>query len=293
MAEVVQLGSFTCRFLGQLFANVLEDLCGITCSTVKQKLHSLGTMATPLTEALPRLERVARAVCHVVNVTPDNPDCQPKAADVQFLMGYAGREPLERQWRIWLTGTSDWWTQEMQNINKISGKSILLQPKVEQLQALLNDASEKGWSTEEMRHAGELYAGGHLLEILQEAAGKLLEPAQGTKPKSKLSTPLVDAVLSGLHLFAAQPGVLSMMQQIREMATAKSADIAGSDLCRLMQQAMESMTEDLEDFGVVLTLVKQCALPDDCDEEVAEKFLFILMRSVCNKVGLSPIFWQP
>ena len=225
---MVKLGERACELLGSLFQKILEDLNGPLGQALNKKLTDVAA-AAPLLEALSSLQRVARAVCHIVNVNPDPKLSQPKAADVQFFTAYAGRAPLERQWKNWFSNTNDWWTHEVQSILKVSGRSILLQPKVEQLEELLE---KEDLSTGDMSSAIDLYVevsagtreivhkpmGEDLLDKVKATVQHLLESPDGVK----ISTPLVDMLLRGLQVFAAQPGVLTLSQQATRDGDVKS-----------------------------------------------------------------------
>ena len=278
-------------FWGPSSKKILEDLNGPLGQALKKKLMDVAA-AVPFVEALDSLERVARAVCHIVNVNPDPKLSQPKAADVQFFMAYAGRAALERQWKSWFSATNEWWTQEVQSILKVSGRSILLQPKVEQLQDLL----EKGeLSRGDLSSAIDLYVevsagtreivhkpmGEDLLGMVTAKVKHLLEAGDGVE----ISTPLVDMLLRGLQVFAAQPGVLSLSQQLRLMATSKVADIAGTDLCSLMEATVPNGAISFEDFGKAAELVKRCTkLPENLDAKTADHFLLLMVQCLSAEV---------
>ena len=237
VADLVLMGDFACEFVGQLFAHVLDDLGGPVGQSLQEKLKSY-VVATPLVEGLDRLARLGRAVCHIVNVNPDPTRSQPKPDDVQYFLSYGGREALERQWKVWLTNSHDWWTQEVQSIAKVSGKSLLLQPQVQELTDMLQ-VKEEEWEQHKLLRAIDLYKqiaegtrdivhkplGQQLLEVLTKRADNMLETTGG-----QLSTPIVDTVLAGLALFSATAGVMTLSQRVREMATEKVADIAAVDL---------------------------------------------------------------
>ena len=152
-AEVILLGEKAAEHIGHLFAQILEDVCGPVGLSLLEKLSTVSA-ASPLVEALERLKRVARAVCHVTNILPDKTICVVKSADVQYVSAYGGRQPLERQWKTWLG--AGWWAEEVTTILKTSGSSVLLEPRVAELEGLLDD--DAPLSQQHLQQAIDLYA---------------------------------------------------------------------------------------------------------------------------------------
>ena len=287
LAEILHMGAFVSGFLGSFFSNLLEDWD----SHLFSKLQSLD-VAAPLVEMLERLQRVARAVCLLVNVNPQAVSL-PKPADLQYIANYTGRESLERQWKTWLTTDSanKWWADESMSVLKVSGQSLILEPKVKELKSILEKG---GLAAHEYGDIVQLYKvvakgtreivhkplGEALLDQLKETANAILDvKTQG------INTVGVDGVLSGLTVFSAQPGILSLAQKVREAATAKVADIAAVDLGELMSKAVEAEGKSgLDDIPHILALVKKCkCVPADLGE-VPEKFLRLIMQTMTQKV---------
>ena len=221
------MGVFASAFMGEFFGHLIDDWCG---SSIKEKLQTYD-VAAPLTDALDRLERVARAVCHIVNVAPKSLGATPKPAELQYITAYAGRDTMERQWKIWLTSRNQWWANECTNVLKVSGSSILLEPKVQELKAKLESEAGATENAEVISEVVDLYkqvmAGTR--EIVHKPLGETLldqltEKAQAfvkNEGAGVISTPLVDSILTGLQVFSAKPGVLSLAQKVREVATTK------------------------------------------------------------------------
>ena len=281
-------------------ANGHEDLatiCEAVCQNMVDDTEFIKATLLPPKSASPllvdvwmaaeRVFKICRCFGHLLALKLPGEETTFK--DVQHISKYAGKSLCERVLRDVIVKANSSWSNLVEDVIKTAGKAALLSGERQEMEKFLGlEIPLQAMDLEiginlykkilgSMRKVELQKCSEELKDKLQKQAQHIL--AQGPTGINSMD---VDQLLIGLNLFSAEPGVLSLVQEVQEYMTKHRSALALSDL----QAVIEAGGEQLEasQFGNIKLLVSKCApnapLPEELTDKVDEFLRNMLLKAL-------------
>lgn len=193
-------------------------------------------------DTLDSIRRFCRAICHIFNAGASH---TTRPEDVIWFIEYSGPLMFEKSIRNAFKAEGSWWALQASEIMRLASTTIVLKPKLDEVLLLLDRmdgelksnksllptnsdvADTMGTITEYMK---ELQKGmrkmdiEHVLKRYQLQVEQMMNTlvaltAEEVENRADLSKSCLEVLLGALNLFAALPGTLSKINEVKSWMT--------------------------------------------------------------------------